>query len=90
MKKSEKELVCSRIGVPTEWFDDINDILIANGFDNWHLRENHAIIDILEYVKSLLSNENKTSLELLKDMHAAIERYTRKSGKLVKYTIVGR
>ena len=57
MKKSEKELVCSRIGVPVEWFDNINDILIANGFDNWHLRENHAVVKILRFINNIVENK---------------------------------
>ena len=73
MKKKELEESCKRIGVPLHWYNEINDILISNGFDNRHLREQHAVPEILEFIKEV------TDLEFIikfipKDSHSTKER----------------
>lgn len=60
-KKKELEQYCKRIGVPIDWL--INDILWANGFDNWHLREQHAVPEILRFIKSIIKEKESQNIK---------------------------
>ena len=58
-----KKEYCERIGVPVVWYDTINSILSSNGFNNWHLREEHAIPEILHFIKKLQGTKIVTLMQ---------------------------
>lgn len=47
-KKSELKLYCKRSNFDINLFIGINKILAEEGFDNWHLREKHAVPEIMK------------------------------------------
>jgi hypothetical protein len=49
----ELEEYCKLIKVPTEWFVEVNEILIkySGGMDKWYIREQHAVDEIVRFMR---------------------------------------
>lgn len=54
-KKGKLELYCKRANWDIKLFIGINKILSDEGFSNWHLREKHAVPEIMELIKEVQS-----------------------------------